>query len=221
MSAVFLHALQLASPGLPIGAYAYSQGLEWAVEAGWVRNEEQLKAWLEAQLSVAIAGVDVPLYARLHRAVAAAEAAAFSNWNALLLAHRETSELRADDTDRGGALLRLLRDLKLPIALAAGLRELSYAAAFALAAAAFELPLPMAVEAYVWSWLEGQVLAGVKLVPLGQVAGQRLLLALTAQIPAAIGRGLALDEAEIGGALPALALASALHETQYTRLFRS
>ncbi len=118
-------------------------------------------------------------------------------------------------------MLRLLRDLKLPIALAAGQRELSYAAAFALAAAAFELPLPLAAEAYVWSWLEGQVLAGVKLVPLGQVAGQRLLLALAAQIPAAIGRGLALDEAEIGGALPALALASALHETQYTRLFRS
>jgi urease accessory protein len=104
--------------------------------------------------------------------------------------------------------------------LARGLAPIHTALA-AVAAVAWEIPLAAAAHAYAWSWLENQVLAGVKLIPLGQVAGQRLLLQLSPSIPPVCERGLARPDDEIGGMLPIVALASSLHETQYTRLFRS
>ena len=215
-----LRCLQLSSPGLPIGAYSYSQGLEWAVEAGWVTSEQTLRDWLAEQLTCALGPLDIAVYARLHAAVAAGDDAAVGRWNDLLLAHRETSELRADDRDRGAALLRLLREFQVrrPAALDG---DVAQATAHALAAVHWAVPLQAAAHGYAWAWLEGQVIAGVKLVPLGQAAGQRLLFALASDIPAAVAHGLALADDDIGGALPALAIASARHETQYTRLFRS
>jgi len=216
-----LRCLQLSSPGLPIGAYAYSQGLEWAVEAGWVHDEASLREWIREQMGAALAPIDVAVYARLHRAFALADAASVARWNAVLLAHRETGELRGDDRDRGAALLRLLREFGIaPLATLAG-TDVALATVHAQIAVHWALPLEMAVQAYVWAWLEGQVIAGVKLIPLGQAAGQRLLCALAAEAPAAVGAGLALADDDIGGALPALAIASCRHETQYTRLFRS
>ena len=100
-------------------------------------------------------------------------------------------------------------------------RAVPLATSFACAAWHWHIPREATAQAYAWAWLEGQVLAGVKLIPLGQVAGQRLLCALAAPLAAAVTRGLALEDDEIGGSLTALAMASALHETQYTRLFRS
>jgi len=94
-------------------------------------------------------------------------------------------------------------------------------AAYALAAQAFAVPVGDALTAYVWSWLENQVLAAMKLVPLGQVAGQRLLIALGANIPRAVGIAMSRDDADLSTFAPGLHLASARHETQYTRLFRS
>jgi urease accessory protein len=93
--------------------------------------------------------------------------------------------------------------------------------AFALAARAFAVPIDAALTAYVWSWLENQVLAAIKLVPLGQVAGQRLLMVLGAKIPAVIATARALADGDLSTFAPGLSLASARHETQYTRLFRS
>ena len=216
-----LRCLQLASPGLPIGAYAYSQGLEWAVEAGWVHDESSLRGWIHEQMATALAPLDIAVYARLYRAIAAADAASVAYWNAVLLAHRETSELRADDRDRGAALLRLLREFGIaPLATLAG-ADVALAAVHAQIAVHWALPLDMATHAYVWAWLEGQVIAGVKLIPLGQAAGQRLLCALAAEAPETVAAGLALADDDIGGALPALAIASCRHEIQYTRLFRS
>jgi urease accessory protein len=217
-----LRLLQLASPTLPVGAYAYSQGLEWAVEAGWVSDAESLAAWLDEQLTHAFGGVDLPLFFRLHAAALAGDQAGLEAWSAELLALRETQELLADDCERGRALFRLLRDLGVAAAESWAVRPaVPFATAMAVAAIAWEVPLAPAAQAFAWGWLENQVLAGVKLVPLGQVSGQRLLLELARRIPAVCEQALRRADDEIGGSLPIVALASSLHETQYTRLFRS
>ena len=221
-ASALLHLLQLASPALPVGAYAYSQGLEWAVEAGWVTNEATLGRWLDEQLTESFGRVDLPILARLHDAASARDEAAMRRWARELVARRETRELVADDRDRGRALARLLRDLGVEAAAPWAERDdAPFAALAALAASAWNVPLEPSLHAHAFGWLENQVLAGVQLVPLGQVAGQRLLLALTARVPAVVATALALSDDEIGGTLPALAIASSLHETQYTRLFRS
>jgi urease accessory protein len=217
-----LRLLQLASPALPVGAYAYSQGLEWAVAAGWVNDEPSLARWVEEQLTHSLAGVDLPIFARLYEAARSGDEAAQISWSRRLTALRETRELVADDGDRGRALARLLRDL----GVAAGgawveRRDAPFAALAAVAAVAWEIPLVPGANAYAWSWIENQVLAGVKLIPLGQVAGQRLLFDLARRIPAVCDAALARGDDDIGGTLPIVALASSLHETQYTRLFRS
>lgn len=217
-----LRLLQLASPSLPVGAYAYSQGLEWAVAAGWVDGEASLRAWLGDQLDGSFARTDLPIFVRLCAAARRGDAARLRFWSRHLIALRETRELVADDCERGRALARLLSALGIAGAEAWASRAgVPFATPLALAAAAWELPVRDAAQALAWTWLEGQVLAGVKLVPLGQVAGQRLLLALSRSIPALCDRALACDDDEIGGTVPIVALASSLHETQYTRLFRS
>jgi len=138
------------------------------------------------------------------------------------MARRETRELVADDCERGRALARLLRDLGVTAAVSWVMRQdVPFATLLAIAAVAWNVPLPPALQVYAWGWLENQVLAGVKLIPLGQVAGQRLLFDLARRLPAACADALECGDEEIGGMLPIVAIASSLHETQYTRLFRS
>ncbi len=217
-----LRLLQLASPSLPVGAYAYSQGLEWAVEAGWVVDEATLAGWIDEQLTHAIAGVDLPILVRIYRAVRAGDEVSQLHWSRQLIAMRETRELVADDCDRGRALARLLRDLGITSAEPWLARDaVPFAALTAVAATEWEIPLTPTLQAYAWGWLENQVLSGVKLVPLGQVAGQRLLLELALCIPEICEQAMHCGDDDIGGTLPIVALASSLHETQYTRLFRS
>jgi urease accessory protein len=217
-----LRLLQLASPNLPTGAFAYSQGIEWAVESGWIRDGEGLADWIGEQIDAVLTRVDLPLLVRCRAACDAGDPQALGHWVATALAWRETAELRAEERARGRALTELLIALGVPDAAAwrATLAE-SQIAGFALAAARWEIPPGQAALGLAWTWLEGQVLAGVKLVPLGQTEGQRLLLRLAARLPQAVGRGLELGDLDIGASLPALAIASAAHETQYTRLFRS
>jgi urease accessory protein len=148
-----------------------------------------------------------------------------ANWNAWFRASRETTELRAETEQTGGSLVKLASDLELLDAPARAalpmLAPITLPAAYALAARGFEVPGGAALTAYVWSWLENQVLAAIKLVPLGQVAGQRMLAALGARIPQAVATAMTLADDELSTFAPGLALASARHETQYTRLFRS
>jgi urease accessory protein len=216
--------LQLASPALPIGAYSYSQGLEWAVQANWVHDAASAKQWIGDVLSFVIARGDAPILARLLR-TAGTDWRAFAQWNAWFRASRESAELRAESEQMGRSLLALMSDLGLLDTAASEilptLQPITLPAAFALAVRAFEVPTVPALAAYVWSWLENQVMAAVKLVPLGQVAGQKLLVALGARIPAVVDAALAAADDDISTFGPGLALASASHETQYTRLFRS
>lgn len=239
-----LRLLQLVSPSLPVGAFAYSQGLEWAVETGWVIDEETLASWLSDQLRHSLAWVDLPVLARMMAAIGDGDSAALSTWIDELMALRETAELRAEEAGRGRALAELVDSLGLLARVvhqgpargptqdgrtaAAGRtgewkRALgrSQLAGFAFAATAWRLRPADALLGYAWAWAENLVLAGVKLVPLGQTAGQRVVLGVADQIPQALEWGLSLDDAEIGATSPALAIASSLHETQYTRLFRS
>ena len=217
--------LQLASPGLPIGAYSYSQGLEWAVESGEVRDAAGAHAWIGDVLDCVVASGEAAITWRLLATLRRDDWPAFATWNSWFRASRETSELRAETEQTGGSLAKLLQDLDLVDATARGMLQtlppITLPAAFALAARAFAIPAEGALAAYVWSWLENQVLAAIKLVPLGQVAGQRVLTALGARIPAVVATASTLGDDDLSTFAPGLALASARHETQYTRLFRS
>ena len=217
--------LQLASPALPIGGYSYSQGLEWMVETRHVRDADSAHAWIGGLLDTVMAQGEVPVVTRLCSLAREKEWDRFARWHAWFRASRETSELLAETQQMGGALGRLIGDLDLADAEAretmSRCAPLTLPGAYALAARSLAIePLDAAI-AYVWSWLENQVLAAIKAVPLGQVAGQRMLLALGERIPDMVARAADMDDDDVTSFAPGLALACARHETQYTRLFRS
>ncbi|MGD8644876.1 MAG: urease accessory UreF family protein [Chromatiales bacterium] len=217
-----LRLLQLVSPSLPTGAFTYSQGIEWSVEAGWIRDAADLEAWLSDQMKSMLARVDLPLLLRMRQAIVDRDKAQLDRWIDALLASRETRELREEESNRGRALADLLG--KLELAEADAWRDdlaRSQAAGFAFAATRWRIPADQLALGYAWGWLENLVLAAVKIIPLGQSEGQRLLERLAASLAAAVDRARALDDEDIGAANPALAIASSRHETQYTRLFRS
>lgn len=219
--------LQLASPALPVGAYTYSQGLEWAVESGAVLTEADARRWIGDVLEWSIGRFEAPLAARLLAAWHDGEDGEVARLNDDFLASRETSELRAETAQMGYSLVRLLGDLDafagLPgwKARLAAIDSPAFPTAWTAAAAAWRIPAGQALAAYLWAWLENQVMAAVKAVPLGQSAGQRLLAELGAALPALAERAQRLPESQWSNFTPGLALASSRHETQYTRLFRS
>ena len=217
-----LRLLQLASPALPIGSFAYSQGLETAVELGFIRDETSAREFLTGVLQDGLALLELPLLSRLHAAFLQQDERSVERWSAFLLASRETAERREEERHLGRALARLLADQGVAEAAAwHGRESVTHLALFALAGASFGVPEEALVPAYAFAWAENQVGALSRLVPLGQLSAQRVLAALGALVPAACARAALLADSEIGSTLPGLALASALHETQYTRLFKS
>jgi urease accessory protein len=217
-----LRLLQLVSPNLPIGMYSYSQGLERAVHDGWIANAEQTGDWLRGLLQNGLGKVDASLLARLYDAWQTGDMEAVEHWSQTLACYRETAELRAEDRQTGQALARLLVKLDMPEAQAWQKRpDVTLATLFALAATRWNIDKADAVAGYLWGWLENQVLGAIKLVPLGQVAGQQLLQSLASELPELVEKALQLTDDEIGGSCFGLALVSSRHETQYSRLFRS
>lgn len=217
-----LRLLQLVSPSLPVGAFTYSQGLEWAVECGWVTDAASLQAWIDDLLVTAMASLEIPLLARLYQASARGDNDALGYWSHYLLATRETHELRLEERNRGRAMASLLPELGITVSAEQlpFLRQ-SQLACFAHAANFWQIPLREAAAAHLWGWLESVTLSGVKIIPLGQTLGQKILAALTIRIPPAVTRGLELPDDLIGASCPAQAIASSLHESQYTRIYRS
>lgn len=217
-----IRLLQLSSPALPVGAYAYSQGLEYAVDKGWVGSESDTRNWVLGLLKHTQTYLDVPVFARLYRAWTEDDPAMTGYWNAYLYASREARELQQEDHHLGTALARLLDDLGVNGA-AGWLRteRVCFATLFTLASARWRISLEHAVTGYLWAWLENQVAAAIKLVPLGQTAGQRILAAAMPEVDAAVHHGLLLHDDEIGCSAAGLGMSAALHETQYSRLFRS
>lgn len=217
-----LRVLQLASPALPIGGYAYSQGLEYVIEQGWVSDLNSAADWLDGLASRALARLDVPLLLRQYAALEQGDLDAVARWNDWLLASRETAELYLEDSQQGGALLRLLCSLELPVALDWPKAEpIALMTAFAMAGWHWQTGSRQLALGVLWSWLENQTGAATKLIPLGQTDAQRLLDRLLPRLPGVIDAAARLDDEQLGAGLPGLAFASARHEHQYTRLFRS
>lgn len=213
-----LRLLQLASPSLPVGAYSYSQGLESAVEAGLVADARSAETWIADVLELSIASMEAPILLRLIAAWTADDREAVSRWNEEFVASRETAELRAETLQMGYSLGNLLKDLGVGDAT---MDEAAYPTVYAHAIAHWHIDPQEALCAYLFSWIENQMLAALKCVPLGQTDGQRILLALAGRIPAAAERAAALGDDDLGNFAPGLALRSARHETQYSRIFRS
>ncbi len=217
-----LRLLHLVSPSLPIGAYAYSQGIESAVDSGWINGDTELEDWLADQLGSTIARLDLPVLFRMYRAAADDDLDQLQRWSDILLAYRETGELRQEEKNRGRALADLL--VKLQVSDADAWREtlaVCQLAGFAFAANRWRIAAQDAAMGYTWAWLENLVLAAVKIIPLGQTKGQQVLQRLCIMLPGAIATAETVTDDELGAGNPALALASSRHETQYTRLFRS
>jgi len=193
-----------------VGAYSYSGGLEAAIEAGAVHDAASAGRWIGDVLEFSVARMEAPLLLRMMKDPDA--------WNETFLASRETAELRAETVQMGYSMNRLLKDLgvgEVPVP------EPTFPAAFAHAVVHWKIAPADALQAYLWAWLENQVMAAVKAVPLGQTDGQRILLGLGERISALIPNILAMKDEDAGNFAPGLALLSSKHETQYSRLFRS
>ncbi len=217
-----LRLLQLGSAALPIGAFAYSQGLEQSVALGEVRDRASAEAWVTGVFEHSVLSADVPLLARLYRAWQSGAETEVRTYNDLLFACRGSAELRAEERQIGAALARLLARLGVAEAEAwTNDERVTFANAFALAAVSWCIPLRDAALGYVFAWAEAQVGAATRLIPLGQSDAQRVLSALIEHAGRGIDAALERSDAEIGSATPGQALLSALHETQYSRLFRS
>jgi len=217
--------LQLASPALPVGAYSYSQGLEAAVEIGLVHDAASAELWIGEVLAFAVARLEAPVWWRLHAAWSANDLERVAHWNELFCSTRESAELRAETLQMGYSLQRLLLEVgefdEASLARLRGIGDITFPAAFAFAAAKWEIPARSALIAYLWAWLENQVMAALKSVPLGQTDGQRLLLALATLLPGIADSACALGDDDLCNYTPGFAILCSRHETQYSRLFRS
>lgn len=230
--------LQLCSANLPVGGFSFSQGLEYAVEMGWLTSPETTASWIKINLEESIAHTDLAILKRLFNALSDQEyqddstgnnadfdLTAFKYWNTHLIACRESHELLLADLAMGKALIRLIKQLD-TINIDAyqaiiALKEISFVSAFALCAYIFKLDLLSAQSGFCWTYIDNQVAAATKLVPLGQTQAQNLLFELTENTQLIIEKSNNICDDDIGTSLPHLAMASAWHETQYSRLFRS
>jgi urease accessory protein len=221
-----LRLLHLASPALPIGAFHFSQGLEYAVETGWVNDDASAFEWIDGIAGASLGTLDLPVLLRLQAAWIHDDVGGVQQWNSFLIASRETEELRAEDRHMGAAMLRVLAEMDLATDLfssnaAKSVIGVSHATAFAFACARWNIEAQAAMQTFAWAWMENQVLAAVKLVPLGQSAAQRMLHRLIARIPPLVEQAHKLTDSDIGVSTALNAVASGRHETQYSRLFRS
>jgi urease accessory protein len=224
-AASLLQLIWLASPALPVGGFSYSEGLEPAVEAGKVTTEAQAQAWLLDQLALGLARSDLPAAARAFAACRRGDLTRAAEIDAWVHSTRETHELRGQAEQMGRSLVEWLKNHRGD---AAGLRDFmtalpspTWPVAFAFAAAQTGAPVREAMLAFAFGWAENMVQAAIKCVPLGQASGQRILAALAEAIPEEVDHAIALPDGERQAFTPMLAIRSAQHESQYSRLFRS
>jgi urease accessory protein len=215
-----LHLLQFASPALPIGGYSYSQGLEAALDAGIVHDADSGRAWIARYLDEVVANWDGPLFWRLLKAFEAGDDASVALWSERFLASRDSAEFRAETIQMGYSLTRLIAELGVAKVDALG-PEVGLPTAFACAVDGLGIPHQEALLAMLFAWVENQVLVCVKSVPLGQVAGQRMLLSLRPDIAQAAQRAQTMGDDDMSNWSPGLSILSMRHEVQHGRLYRS
>jgi len=229
-----LALMRLASPALPIGGFSYSQGLESAIESGWVTDTNSLTQWLLDCLELNVGLFEAPMVLAMAQALGTADEQLAGQLNDDYLASRETAELYAETCQMSYSLMRLLAGLapaksqpdavEVPACASAWLvteQPASLPFAWAMAARHFDLSPEQCLNAYLWAWLENQVAAAIKAVPLGQQAGQRVLDSVQPALAKALDAAACCGLNGLSNFAPGLALASSWHETQYTRLFRS
>lgn len=220
----FLPLLCWLSPSFPIGSYAYSHGLEWAAEAGDVRDERTLHAWLHELLTGGVCRNDAILLCAAYRASEAQDLAPLGDINDLALALASGAELRLETAQQGRSFLdgvlaawsspRLEESAK-------DMAEIALPVALGLAAASRGIGLRPTVGAYVTAFMQNLISAAIRLAPIGQTAGQRVLARLMPEMVRVAEEALTLGLDDIGGSTFRADLGSLRHETQYTRLFRS
>ena len=221
--ASLLHLLHVSSPALPIGAFAYSQGLEYALDTGWCSNADDVSYWLDTVLRYGIGQLDLPVLVRLHQAWATEDKNSVVRWNDELLAYRETKELYLEDTQVGEAFRQWHMTQSQPDVAdkLEWLNTPSYAAMFALHSVLKGVGINECLLGFSWAWLENQIAAASKAMPMGQTDGQSILSSLIPVIEEVVNTSMHIMDEDIGSGLFGLATASAMHEHQYSRLFRS
>lgn len=222
--AMLFQLLRFSSPSLPIGGFAWSQGLESAIELGWLKHEEDLHGWLLALLEQGFANQELPLLLRMLPGGDDAETRldTLAYWNERSLALRESAELRLEDVQTGRAFLQLALSLNIDGAKSwPAEKDIGYLAVFALACGHYNIDFEAAATGCIWSWLDNQIAAAIKLFPLGQTSGQLLIERLAPVIPVVIDVARQVTNDDIGISLPGQVMASMLHEGQYSRMFRS
>jgi urease accessory protein len=219
-----MQLMWLASPALPIGGFSYSECLEAAVDTARAASEGEASLWLVDQLHMTLARSELPAVAQAIAAWRSDDQPRIAELNAWVLYTRESAELRAQTEQMGKSLLEWLKNhttaTPAQIALLAE-QEPTYPIAFALAASATQAPVRECLLAFAFGWAENMMQAAIKAVPLGQSAGQRILSALTAEIPSAVDYALSVNDDTRQAFSPMLAILSSQHEVQYSRLFRS
>ena len=224
-AAALIELMRLASPALPVGGFSYSEALESAVDAGLVTDLHQARAWLLDQLHLNLAHSDLPVVASAFNAWRRGDVERARELNQWVTMTRETRELAQQSQQMGRSLVEWMRQRELHDPLlepaAAFSPAPTWPLAYALAASRTGAPQREALIAFAVGWAENMVQAAIKAVPLGQSAGQRLLDALGEEIPRAVDAAIVMPDSQRQAFAPMLAILSSLHETQYSRLFRS
>jgi len=221
MDIALVRLLQLVSPSLPVGAFAYSQGLESAVSQQLVIDQKSTEQWIKGLLEYALKQLDLPILNHLMTAYQSQDLKKVLQLNKTILAFRATSEIRNESINLGRALRRLLLDLDIANADSLPKEGIDWSTAFACAAISCDISNDKAMLGYAWSWCENQVAAAIKLVPLGQTQGQLILMTIGNRLPNVIKQASKIELDDVGATAPHLAILSSQHETQYSRLFRS
>ncbi len=226
-----LRLLQLASPLLPVGSYSYSEGLENLISQGIIQERHSLQAWIQRELQVGAIRVEAAIMDRAYLAGLESNIERLQYWNQWLSAIRETEELRHQSWQMGGSLTKLvveltpeIRDLITAIVGGASLPEhqpCNYAIAFGIIAQHWQIDRSTTIAAYLHSWVTNSLGAGVKLIPLGQTAGQQILWDLQGEIEVLAQAIPHFTDDDLYACSWGLSLASMQHETLYSRLFRS
>jgi urease accessory protein len=213
------------SPAYPVGAFSYSSGIEWAVEAGDINDAAGLRAWLEAVIAHGSATCDAVFLVHAHAAAGLQDPATLCVVAELAAAFTSSRERHLETTAQGQAFVDATRAAwpcaALERLLAARTGVIAYPVAVGVAAAGHGVPVVPTLHAYLHAVAANLISAGVRLVPLGQTEGQRLLAALAPAISSAVERALTTRLEDVGGATFRADIAGMRHETQYTRLFRS